>query len=78
MRWLLALLVAACASAEPIDPSTMDDATFERELAARFQYGPPEPAPEEIDNQSAGQIADAAYLARFPEFDRAYSPAARA
>lgn len=78
MRWLLALLVAACASAEPIDPATMDDAIFERELAARFQYGPPEPAPEEIDNQSAGQIADAAYLARFPEFDRAYSPAARA
>ncbi len=77
MRWLLALLVAACASSEIPDPSTMDDATFDRELAARFQYGPPEPAPEEVADQRAGQIADAAYLARFPEFDRAYSPSAR-
>lgn len=78
MRWLLALLVAACASGERLDPSTMDDATFDRELAARFQYGPPQPEPAEIDDQSAGQIADAAYLARFPEFDRAYTPFARA
>lgn len=77
MRWMLALLVAACASTELPDPSKMDDATFERELAAQFQYGPPEPAPEELADQRAGQIADAAYLARFPEFDRAYSPAAR-
>ncbi|MEQ1493728.1 MAG: hypothetical protein ABL932_24605, partial [Terricaulis sp.] len=77
MRWLLALLVAACASAEPIDPSTMDDATFERELAARFQYGPPEPAPAELDDQHAGQTADAEYLARFPEFDRSYSRTSR-
>lgn len=78
MRWMLALLVAACASAEPLDPSTMDDATFDRDLAARFHYGPPEPTPAEVEDQRAGQIADAAYLARFPEFDRAYSPAARA
>jgi hypothetical protein len=77
MRWMLALLVAACASTELPSPSTMDDATFDRELAARFQYGPPDPAPEEVADQRAGQIADAAYLARFPEFDRAYSPAAR-
>lgn len=77
MRWLLALLVAACASAEPLDPSTMDDATFERELAARFQYGPPEPAPAELDDQRAGQTADAEYLARFPEFDRSYSRTSR-
>lgn len=77
MRWMLALLVAACASTELPDPSKMDDATFDRELAARFQYGPPEPAPEEVEDQRAGQTADAAYLARFPEFDRAYSPAAR-
>lgn len=78
MRWLLALLVAACASAEPIDPSAMDDATFDRELAARFQYGPPEPAPTELEDQRAGQVADADYLARFPEFDRSYSRASRA
>ncbi|MEQ1818211.1 MAG: hypothetical protein ABL871_06330 [Terricaulis sp.] len=78
MRWLLALLVAACASAEPIDPSTMDDATFERELAAHFQYGPPEPRPTELSDERAGQVADALYLARFPEFDRSYSRASRA
>lgn len=78
MRWLMALLVAACASTEPLSPSSMDDATFDRELEARFQYGPPEPEPAEIDDQAAGQIADAAYLARFPEFDRAYTRATRA
>lgn len=78
MRWLMALLVAACASAEPIDPSAMDDATFERELAARFQYGPPEPVPAELDDMRAGQIADANYLMRFPEFDRAYTLMSRA
>lgn len=77
MRWMLALLVAACASAEPLDPSTMDTATFDRELAARFQYGPPEPAPQEIADQGAGQIADATYLQPFAEMDRAYSPATR-
>jgi len=78
MRWILALLVAACASGEQLDPSRMDDATYDRELAARFQYGPPHPLPAETDDQSAGQIADAAYLARFAEFDRAYTPSARA
>ncbi len=78
MRWFLALLVGACASTAHVDPSAMDDATFERELAARFQYGPPEPEPAELSDQSAGQIADAEYLAHFPEFDRAYSPRARA
>lgn len=78
MRWFLALLVAACASTAPLDPSSMNDATFDRELAAHFQYGPPEPEPAELDDQPAGQIADAAYLARFPEFDRAYTRATRA
>lgn len=78
MRWILALLVAACASTEPLDPSTMDDATFDRELAARFQYDPPQPEPAEFNDQSQGQVADAEYLLRFPDFDRAYSPAARA
>ncbi len=78
MRWMLALLVAGCSSIVPLDPAAMDDSTFEHELAARFQYGPPEPEPTEIDDQRAGQISDAEYLARFPEFDRAYSPTARA
>lgn len=78
MRWILALLLAACPSAGPLDPSTMDDATFDRELAAHFQYGPPQPEPAEVNDQSAGQVADAEYLLRFTEFDRAYSPASRA
>ncbi|MGD9965242.1 MAG: hypothetical protein AB7T59_01850 [Hyphomonadaceae bacterium] len=78
MRWMLALLVSACVGGGLVYPSTMDDVTFERELAARFHYGPPAPAPAEVADQAAGQIADAAYLAGFPEFDRAYSPRARA
>ncbi|MEZ5962059.1 MAG: hypothetical protein R3C30_16795 [Hyphomonadaceae bacterium] len=78
MRWMLAIILSGCAAASMADPQAMDEATFERELAARFQYGPPEPAPAETADQSAGQIADAAYFARFPEFDRAYSPSARA
>lgn len=78
MRWLFAIVLSGCAAASVADPQTMDETTFERELAARFQYGPPEPAPTEIADRSAGQIVDAAYFARFPEFDRAYSPAARA
>ncbi|MEZ5971098.1 MAG: hypothetical protein R3C31_04770 [Hyphomonadaceae bacterium] len=78
MRWFLAIALAGCAATSWPDPRTMDEATFERELAARFQYGPPEPAPTEITDQSAGQIADATYLARFPEFDRAYTPTTRA
>ncbi len=56
----------------------MDEATFERELAQRFQYGPPEPAPAEVADQRAGQMADATYFAQFPDYDRAYSAAARA
>ncbi|MEZ5956945.1 MAG: hypothetical protein R3C27_07030 [Hyphomonadaceae bacterium] len=78
MRWFLAIALVGCTATSGLDPHTMDEATFERELAARFQYGPPEPQPTETDDQAAGQIADAASLARFPEFDRAYTPAARA
>lgn len=74
----LLLVVAACASTDEPDPSTMDEVTFERELAARFQYGPPLPAPSEVADERAGQIADAAYFAAFPAYDRAYSHAARA
>jgi hypothetical protein len=78
MRWLFAIVLSGCAAANVADPHTMDEATFRRELAARFQYGPPEPEPSEFADQGAGQIADAAYFARFTEYDRAYTPAARA
>lgn len=74
----LAVLAAACAGSDLPDPNAMDAATYERELAARFQYGPPQPEPAEVEDQSAGQSADAAYLGRFPAFDRAYRPRARA
>lgn len=74
----LALLAAACTAQQRIDPSAMDDATFERELAQRFQYGPPEPAPTEVADQRAGQIADAQYFRQFPASDRAYTARTRA
>lgn len=75
---LVLLAATALAAATIPDPAAMDDETFERELAARFQYGPPQPAPVEVTDRRDGQQVDADYLARFPEFDRAYSPAARA
>lgn len=75
---LAALALACCASASRIDPLHMDDATFDREVAQRFQYGPPQPAPTELSDQRAGQIADAAYFSAFPTADRSYTPAARA
>ena len=56
----------------------MDEAAFERALAERFQYGPPQPEPPQLADQRAGQIADAAYFRQFPAFDRTYSPSARA
>jgi hypothetical protein len=66
-------------SASPVaDPLALDAATFEAELERRFQYGPPEPLPAEIPDPRAGQIADAAYFAAFPDYDRAYAPAERA
>lgn len=52
--------------------------TFDREIAQRFQYGPPQPAPSEVNDARAGQIADAAYFAQFPNSDRSYTPTARA
>lgn len=75
---LFCLPIVACATAADIVPSALDDAMFERELARRFQYGPPQPAPEEIADHGAGQALDAAYLAAFIDFDRSYSPNARA
>jgi hypothetical protein len=74
---ILCVLVAA-AMAAPIDPRTLDDATFERELERRFQYGPPQPEPAEVQDPREGQAADAAYFTAFPTFDRAYTPATRA
>jgi hypothetical protein len=76
---LAALLLSACASATPQpDPLHMDNATFERELHARFEAGPPLPIPTEVSDQAAGQLADAAYFAQFPDYDKSYSPAAHA
>lgn len=71
-----ATLLASCASA-PIDPLRLDEATFEREVVRRFQYGPPEPIPPLLDDPRAGQAADAAYFAAYPDLDRSYAPAAR-
>lgn len=75
--WLV-LLAAACTAQQNIDPSAMDDATFERELARRFQYEPPQPPPAEVGDQRAGQIADAEYFRQFPGLDRAYTARTRA
>lgn len=79
MRWPLAiaLFCVACASATEPDPLRLDDATFDREVAHRFQYGPPAPTPSELADPRAGQIADAQYFATFPSYDRAYTSAAR-
>ncbi len=71
-------VVIAAAMAAPIDPASLDDATFERELDRRFHYGPPQPAPAEHADEREGQAADAAYFTAFPNFDRSYAPAARA
>lgn len=68
-----AFALTACAAPSSIDPLAMDEATFQHELETRFQYGPPQPEPLEVEDQRTGQIADAAYLAAFPQYDRAYS-----
>lgn len=68
---------AATAHAQAPSGIPQDASTFDRELSARFQYPPPEPSPTEIADQGAGQIADATYFTQFPDFDRAYTPAAR-
>ena len=76
---LLAFVFLTAASwAVPVDPNTLDPAAYDRELERRFQYGPPKPEPVEVPDARAGQAADAAYFAAFPNFDRAYSPSARA
>jgi hypothetical protein len=77
----LAALMAACASAPSVpapDPMHMDEETFRRELAERFQYPPPQPAPATVDDQAAGQIADAAYLTAYPQYERAFNDNERA
>ena len=72
-----AFALIACATSSSIDPLAMDEATFQHELEARFQYGPPQPEPLEAQDQRTGQIADAAYLTAFPEYGRAYSQRTR-
>ncbi|WP_156767681.1 hypothetical protein [Candidatus Viadribacter manganicus] len=76
MRWIIVLLLAGCASTSP--PLSPSEPAFDREFERLFQYGPPEPRPQELQEPSAGQAADAGYFARFPDFDRSYSHAARA
>ena len=71
-------IVAACVSPGDPGPASMDEAAFERELERRFQYGPPEPAAQRTEDARAGRIADAAYFAAYPEYERAYTPQARA
>lgn len=79
----LLLLLGVPALAAPlltpatVDPMKMDDATFERELVARFQYRAPAP-PKETADQKAGQLADARYFEVYPDYDRAFTPAGRA
>lgn len=76
---IAALLLSACATGtSQRDVMRMDDATFERELKAQFEAGPPLPIPAEMRDQAAGQIADAAYFAQFPDYDKSYSSPAHA
>lgn len=56
----------------------MEEPDFDRELARRFHYPPPQPLPDVVEDRAAGQAADAAYLQSFPNFDRSYAPPARA
>jgi hypothetical protein len=71
-------VLAAAALAAPVDPRKLDRATLEREIERRFQYGPPKPEPAEVQDPREGQALDAAYFAVYPNYDRAYAPAARA
>ena len=74
----LAIALGGCATGNgPASVRALDDATLHREIVTRFQYPPPRPAPARVADQSGGQIADAAYFASFPDYDRSYSPAAR-
>ena len=81
-RFLLALAclaLAACTSApQRIDPFTMKRAQFESDFASRFYPPGPKPAPQELADPAAGQVADAKFLQPFADFDRAYSESARA
>jgi hypothetical protein len=76
-RFLL-LLACVAGGARAADPLTLPAEEFERQFAARFQYPPPSPPPKELADQGAGQAEDASYFAAFPDYDRAYSDAARA
>lgn len=71
------LPLAACNGGTGPDPATLSEPAFERELARRFQYGPPQPAPLEAEDAAEGRARDAAYFAAYPDFDRSYSPEAR-
>ena len=82
MRTLLLLLAVGLAASRAdaqsaFDPFSLDRAAFEQQFAERFHRSPP-PAPAEVADPAAGQAADAAYLEAFADYDRAYSPEARA
>lgn len=51
---------------------------YEAALRQHFGYAPPDPVPAEIPNEALGQEADARYLSSFPDYDRSYTPSARA
>lgn len=81
MRLLTLFAIAAfsaCATTAELNPSILTETEYDAQIAARFQYPPPSPAAGRFDDPRSGRIADAAYFAAFPDYERAYSPRARA
>ena len=75
---LSAIALGGCATEAPgFDPLTVAPASFGDELHARFYPKAPGPAPARVADRGQGQALDAAYLAAYPDLDRAYSPEAR-
>ena len=62
----------------PADPYGLTPDAFGKTMTAYFNYGPPQPVPATVADRAQGQAADAAYFEAFPDWDQAYSPAARA
>ncbi len=58
-------------------PLAGDETAFERSLERQFNYPPPEPQPKEVADMGEGQVRDAEYFSKFPEFDKSYSPKTR-
>ncbi|MEQ1755789.1 MAG: hypothetical protein ABL973_16830 [Micropepsaceae bacterium] len=70
----MAILAGACVLGVSL---AGDDVAYEQALNAQFYYKPPEPKPAEVSDVALGQALDAAYFARFIDFDRSYAPRAR-